>query len=327
MTDRTKPVASLSLDLDNLWSYLKTHGEPGWDAYPSYLDVLVPLVLDLLDRHGLKITFFIVGRDLENPRNLPALREIVARGHEIGNHSYNHEPWMQDYDEDRLLDEIKTTHDRLVKELGAAPVGFRGPGFCYSPTLLSVLARMGYQFDASTLPSVLGPVARLYYFASSSMSRGERETRKGLFGKFSDGFQPIRPFMWDTNSGSLLEIPVTTVPILRTPFHLSYLLWLSRYSRWASRAYLELALQLCRSFNFGPSFLLHPLDLLGKEDAPELHFFPGMDLPRSYKVDFFASVLTRLQRSFDVVPMSEHAARMAERESAVSGGLNHRAIS
>ena len=41
-----KPVASLSLDLDNQWSYMKTHGDAGWDAYPSYLDVVVPRVLD-----------------------------------------------------------------------------------------------------------------------------------------------------------------------------------------------------------------------------------------------------------------------------------------
>jgi peptidoglycan-N-acetylglucosamine deacetylase len=324
---RTKPVASLSLDLDNLWSYLKTHGDPGWDAYPSYLEILVPLVLDLLDRHGLKITFFIVGRDLENPANVPVLREIVARGHELGNHSFNHEPWMQEYDEARVLEEIRTTHDRLVQELGAAPVGFRGPGFCYSATMLNVLAQMGYRFDASTLPSVLGPIARLYYFASSSMSRGERETRKGLFGKFSDGFQPLRPFQWDTANGPLLEIPVTTVPIFRTPFHLSYLLWLSRYSRLASRAYLELALRLCSLSGFGPSFLLHPLDFLGREDAPRLHFFPGMDLSREYKVDFFESVLFRLKRAYDVVPMSEHASRINRREPGIAHGLKRRAVS
>ena len=37
-----KPAASISLDLDNLWSYLKTQGAPGWESYPSYLDQVVP---------------------------------------------------------------------------------------------------------------------------------------------------------------------------------------------------------------------------------------------------------------------------------------------
>lgn len=304
-----KPTASVSLDLDNLWSYLKTHGEPGWELYPSYVNTFVPLVLDLLDKHGLKITFFLVGRDVTDDRNQLFLKEIVKRGHEIGNHSYNHEPWMQDYDDERVADELGRTHRAIEATLGVAPVGFRGPGFCYSAAILRGLTKFGYSFDASTLPSILGPIARLYYFASSTMNRSERQTRKGLFGKFSDGFQSLRPFMWETSGGPVLEIPVTTVPIFRTPFHLSYLLWLSRYSRLASYAYLELALRLCRLFGVGPSFLLHPLDLLGREDVPQLHFFPGMDLPRTYKVDFADYVLKRLTHFFDVVPMSIHARR------------------
>jgi hypothetical protein len=323
---KTKPIGSLSLDLDNLWTYLKTHGEPNWDSASSYLDILLPLVLDLLDRHNLKCTFFVVGRDLENQADLPFLRDIIERGHEVGNHSYNHEPWMQDYDEEHLTEELERTHALLTEKLGAKPVGFRGPGFCYSRTLLGVLAKMGYAFDASTLPSVLGPIARLYYFTSSSMSRGERETRKELFGKLSDGFQPLHPFMWDTRHGQILEIPVTTVPLFRTPFHMSYLLWLSRYSKLASQAYLELAIQLCRLSGVGPSFLLHPLDLLGKEDVPQLHFFPGMDLPRAYKIDFFERVLNRLKRSFDLLPLSEHAARVRAVEPAASRVLKRRAI-
>jgi hypothetical protein len=40
-----KPPASLSLDLDNQWSYMKTHGDAGWESFPSYLDVVVPRVL------------------------------------------------------------------------------------------------------------------------------------------------------------------------------------------------------------------------------------------------------------------------------------------
>lgn len=321
---KEKPTASLSLDLDNLWSYLKTHGEPGWELYPTYLGTFLPVMLDLLDKHDLKITFFLVGRDVTDERNQPFLKEIVKRGHEIGNHSYNHEPWMQDYDDARVDDELGRTHRAIEETLGVAPVGFRGPGFCYSPTILRALRRLGYSFDASTLPSILGPLARLYYFASSTMNKSERQTRKGLFGKFSDGFQSLKPFVWETQQGQLLEIPVTTVPIFRTPFHLSYLLWLSRYSMLAAKAYLELALRLCRLFGVGPSFLLHPLDLLGKEDAPQLHFFPGMDLPRTYKVDFGDYVLGRLKHFFDVVPMSVHARRAMAPESGALASLRRR---
>src|SRR6476620_3920298 len=71
-----KPLASLSLDLDNLWSYMKTHGDPGWESFPSYLDLVVPRILDFLGKRGQKITFFVVGQDAALPTNYSAIRSI-----------------------------------------------------------------------------------------------------------------------------------------------------------------------------------------------------------------------------------------------------------
>lgn len=89
-----KPAASLSLDLDNLWSYLKIHGDPGWESLPSYLDVAVPRILAFLAERGLSITFFVVGQDAEREENREALASIAAAGHEIGNHSFHHDSWL-----------------------------------------------------------------------------------------------------------------------------------------------------------------------------------------------------------------------------------------
>jgi len=144
MNSREKPIASLSLDLDNLWSYLKTHGEKGWEAYPSYLDTLLPLTLDILRDHGLAITYFIVGQDAVVPENRDLLRQIADAGHEVGNHSFNHEPWLLQHDESRLVDEIGRAHEAIVEASGCEPVGFRGPGFSHSPGMLQLLARMNY---------------------------------------------------------------------------------------------------------------------------------------------------------------------------------------
>src|SRR4029077_18397710 len=38
----SRPLLSLGLDLDNLWAYMKIHGDAGWDRFPSYLDILCP---------------------------------------------------------------------------------------------------------------------------------------------------------------------------------------------------------------------------------------------------------------------------------------------
>jgi len=99
-----KPIASLSLDADNQWSYMKIHGDDGWDSFPSYLDVLAPRALDVLARQDLRITFFIVGQDAALPENRDALGALARAGHEIGNHSYRHEPWLHRYSETELED-------------------------------------------------------------------------------------------------------------------------------------------------------------------------------------------------------------------------------
>ena len=80
-----KPIASLSLDLDNKWSYMKTHGDAGWDKYPTYLDLVVPRFLKVLHERDMKMTVFIVGQDAAREENFEALASISAAGHEIGN--------------------------------------------------------------------------------------------------------------------------------------------------------------------------------------------------------------------------------------------------
>jgi len=305
MPDR--PLASVSLDLDNLWSYLKTHGDSGWEARPTYLPTLCALTTDELARLGVTITFFIVGADAVRDENQEALRLLTRSGHEVGNHSFEHEPWLHLYPADQLEEEIERAHDAVKRATGKDPVGFRGPGFSWSPTLLEVLSRR-YLFDASTLPTYLGPLARAYYLWTTDLPPEERETRKKLFGTLRDGLRPVKPYHWTLEGDRrLLEIPVTTIPGLKTPFHLSYLLYLSRYSEALMDAYLALALHACRWTGTEPSFLLHPLDLLGAEDAPELSFFPAMDLPRSRKLQIFRKVMGRLSEHFHLVPMSVHA--------------------
>lgn len=317
MTD-LRPLASVSLDVDDLWSYMKTHGDAGWQARPSYYDVFFPIALETLDRLGLRITFFIVGRDAAREEHHPILRSLIAAGHEVGNHSYEHEPWLHLYEPARLADEIARAETAIEQATGQRPIGFRGPGYSWSPTLLDILVERGYLYDASTLPTYLGPLARTYYFWTAKLSPAERAERRGLFGTFRDGTRPVAPYRWTLPSGRrLLEIPVTTTPILKTPFHLSYLLYLSRFSDAVAIAYLRSALAICRATGTEPSFLLHPLDLLGCDEVPALRFFPGMELSGRHKQQFFLRVLRVLGEHARLVPMSTHARAILDRPAGV----------
>src|SRR5882724_3116835 len=132
LTMATKPIASLSLDLDNKWSYMKTHGDEGWESYPTYLDIVVPRVLNFLKEHNLTITFFVVGQDAARSENRTALKMISDAGHEIGNHSFNHEPWLHLYSEAAIENEFAQTEEHLQAVTGQRPIGFRGPGYSLS---------------------------------------------------------------------------------------------------------------------------------------------------------------------------------------------------
>jgi hypothetical protein len=313
-----KPPASLSLDLDNQWAYMKTHGDSGWESFPSYLDAFVPHVLDALDAWKLRITVFVVGQDAALPGNHAMLRALTDRGHEVGNHSFHHEQWLHTFSRARIDDELVRAAEAIEHATGQRPIGYRGPGFTWNAELLEALGELGYVYDASTLPTYIGPLARLYYFRRSSIRGEEKAKRSQLFGTFAEGRRPVKPYLWRLRSGrQLLEIPVTTMPLVKVPFHLSYLLWLSRFSTALMLIYLKMALWLCRSTGTEPSFLVHPLDLLGRDQAPELAFFPGMDLDAAEKRAVFDRVLAELGRCFTLVRLSEHASQILRRELPV----------
>lgn len=299
--------AALSLDLDNQWAYMKTHGDAAWDTFPSYLDLVVPRVLDILRSHGLRITFFIVGQDADLPYNDEAIASITRSGHEVGNHSFHHEPWLHRRSALEIEVELAQAEECIERVTGHRPRGFRGPGFVRSKTLLRVLSRRGYAYDASTLPTFIGPLARAYYFRTAKLDEAARRERVDLFGSFADAFEPNRRHVMDTGEGSIQEIPVTTMPGLRIPIHISYVLYLATISPRLALAYFRAALQLCRWTHTEPSILLHPLDFIDERECPELRFFPAMNIAAPAKLDIVENALRDLKAAFQVVPLSEFA--------------------
>ena len=308
-----KPVASLSLDADNQWSYAMIRGERDWATAPSYLDRMSTRVLELLGTRDLRVTFFVVGRDADDDDDAAVVRSLAAAGHEIGNHSFRHEPWLHRYSEAELDDELARAEDAIEAATGMRPTGFRGPGYSLSEATLRVLVRRGYAYDASTLPSVIGPVARAVYFRTAQLDDRQREERAQLYGTFSDGVRPLTPYRWDVGGESMVEMPITTFPGVHVPVHVSYLLMLSAYSEAAARTYFRAALRVCRLAKVEPSILLHPLDVLSGDEVPDLRFFPGMQIPAAVKLARVGSYLDLLARDFRVVPVGEHAAIAAAR--------------
>jgi peptidoglycan-N-acetylglucosamine deacetylase len=314
-THNQKPIASLSLDLDNKWSYMKTHGDPAWESFPSYLDIVVPRVLEFLQARDLKITFFVVGQDAALEKNHAALKSLAEAGHEIGNHSFNHEPWLHLYSEEKIEAELAQAEAIIEAVTGQRPRGFRGPGFSLSQATLQVLQRRGYQYDCSTFPTYLGPLARAYYFMTARLTPEEKEERKKLFGTLSEGLRPNKAYRWQVNEAELVEIPVTTMPIFKIPIHVSYVLYLSNFSKALALFYFRVALFFCWLTGVQPSLLLHPLDFLGNDDTTDLDFFPAMRQPSTQKVAIVSEVIRLLGNRYQIKPMKGHVEAVLQKSN------------
>jgi peptidoglycan/xylan/chitin deacetylase (PgdA/CDA1 family) len=99
-----------------------------------------PKVLDVLDQHHVKATFFMMGRNVE--RYPKVAREVLRRGHEIGNHSYSH-PKLILMSPRHVRDEIERT-DTLLRDIGVSgKIHFRPPHASKFIVLPYVLVQMG----------------------------------------------------------------------------------------------------------------------------------------------------------------------------------------
>jgi peptidoglycan/xylan/chitin deacetylase (PgdA/CDA1 family) len=101
-----------------------------------------PFILDLLARHNLQATFFIVGRQAQRHPHL--VERIVAEGHGVGNHSLRHDMLLMFRLPDRLEADISATR-AVLRKLGADTNLFRPPAGIIGPRLGAVAGRGGLQ--------------------------------------------------------------------------------------------------------------------------------------------------------------------------------------
>jgi peptidoglycan/xylan/chitin deacetylase (PgdA/CDA1 family) len=268
---------------------------------PGYLPLVVDVIVDLLGELQLPLTVFLVGRDLVEPADCEAICSFDRLSRwEPANHSLNHLPWMHTMASAELVDEIVVTGQRIVDVVGRRPLGFRGPGFSCPDEVLRVLVANDYLYDASVFPTSVAPIARAVFMLKAGLNGPQREQVKKLYGGFGSLRQPNRPFTRRVDGATIREIPVTVMPLTRTPIHLSYFLYLASFSKLAAKSYFRTALALCRATGTPPSLLLHPPDFLGCEDDEDMAYFPGMRMPRRDKLSMTRWALARLQDSFDV---------------------------
>ena len=107
-----------------------------------------PTVLDTLDEYGIKAVFFVNATrfDSDHPRERAQrelLKEILRRGHFLGNHTYHH-PELTDLDYDGIRSELVKNEEYIFEATGGRPVLVRPPYGAFSPRVARTLAELGY---------------------------------------------------------------------------------------------------------------------------------------------------------------------------------------
>jgi peptidoglycan/xylan/chitin deacetylase (PgdA/CDA1 family) len=213
----------ISIDLDNFEDYrslVDPHGDP---TGPSFY-AAVPRFLDALDRVGARATFFAIGRDLRSEANRSALREIAARGHEVGNHSHTHPYDFCTLSRAGKREEIGRCESAIADTLGERPVGFRAPSGDVDGETHEILAERGYHYDASLTPTPL-----LWLFMLYARRYVERERYR--LGRPAYALAPTHPYLPRAgklhrprgpgrgDGPALVEIPISALPGIRIPFY------------------------------------------------------------------------------------------------------------
>ncbi len=104
--------------------------------------IFTPQILDILEAHDAKATFFVVGKQAVKFPEI--IKRIADGGNEIANHTYNH-PWVNHISDKNLLAEIEKTHQLITEITGMEPVLFRPPGGYYNKRIVESVRQTNYK--------------------------------------------------------------------------------------------------------------------------------------------------------------------------------------
>lgn len=317
------PRCAISIDVDSIACYYRIHG---LGPAPAALgDVImrrcVPRFAELLDRRGIRATFFVVAGDLDphGPAGTEAaaavararVAALAAAGHEIGNHSYSHPYDLARFGAAEAGAEIELAHALLSAAAGRPVQGFRAPGYDLSAAMMAHLVRLDYRYDSSIFPApgyYAAKAAVMGALAALGRQSGAVLTNPRALAAPAEPYRPAVDAPWRRGQAALMELPVAVTPGLRVPAIGTSLLlapgWL--------RERLIGAMRGRRLFNFE----LHGIDLADAAGdgipAALVARQPDLRLPLAEKQRRFEAMLDHIAGEFELCTLSE-AASAAQR--------------
>lgn len=283
----------LSIDVDSVASHLEGYGFDAVEDDGAAYRIAVPRLLELLERHGARATFFLVADEAR--RHPEVVRRIVAAGHEVASHTMTHRLPFSGLDRDALRLEVSGSKVLLDALAGQTTVGFRAPTWDVGPELAAAVAEAGYLYDSSAFPSPLLPMLRL---SIRLRSRDRRPPATGV--RWREIVRPAAIHVRTTPSGPLVEVPMCTAPGLRIPYYHTLRLLLPGPVFGVVRGLAERRRTVW--------YQLHAVDVLGLDEDeldPRIARHPGMRRPLAERLDLADRAVGELARRGPVVPLAE----------------------
>lgn len=256
-------LCAISVDLDEIHHYSAIHGlGPRTLNVHAVYDVAVKRLCDWAERQQLPLTLFAVGADVERASNADVLRRAVTSGHEIGNHSLNHDYALTRLSRGDMRREVAGAVELIAERVGVRPTGFRAPGYTTNDELYDVLAECGVAYSSSVFPCPTYYGLKVAAIAAKRLmgrrSASVVDTPRVLTAPTAP-YRLGRPY-WRQGNG-ITELPIQTTPGLRLPYIGTFLVWGGeRFARWATRRVSNLSFV---------NLELHGIDVLDRSDGLE----------------------------------------------------------
>lgn len=111
-------------------------------------------VLELLKKYNAKATFFCIGKNIEKHPEIA--KQIIAEGHLVGNHSYNHSKFFDFYNARKITEELQKTDSLLEKFTSKKINFFRPPYGVTTPSIRRALQLTGHKVIGWNIRSLDG---------------------------------------------------------------------------------------------------------------------------------------------------------------------------
>jgi len=283
---------ALTIDVEEFFhahAYETVIDRATWDAQPSRVADNTRRILDLLDEHDTRATFFVLGWVAE--REPALIAEIAKRGHEIGTHGHAHQ-LIYRQSPDEFTDDVSTALAAIRGAVGDDhPIaGYRAPAFSLTnDTLwaLDVLGELGFRYDSSMLPLAPGSATR------TSRLRGGKHSGVSGISRFPS---KLRGHLW--------EFPLSTIPVGTKNYTVAGGGMFRLLPLWATRR----CIRRINAEGHPAIVYLHPWEF--DPDEPDVPSAPALARFRHrLNLDKTANRLGRLLRDMRFAPLSEVFAR------------------